>query len=485
MTIEHGMGTGMRRRTVLAGLGAAAATAVTEATRASAAPVSVVTGRPAGDRAAVVRGTVLHYLADPGETPDSASWELFEDGALAVDSQGRVAWVGPASRLPDRLRQTGRHEDHRGRLIVPGFVDTHVHASQVDIIASYGEQLLQWLEKYTFPAEAKFADPAHAREVFGFFLDRLLAAGTTTASVFPTVHSVSVDAFFEQAAARNLRMLCGKVLMDREPYAPAFLRDASVEQAERATRELIKRWHGKGRLGYTLTPRFAPTSTEQLLTMVGRLLKEIPGLWLQTHLSENKDEVALVAELFGGRSYLDVYDRFGLVTDRSLFAHSIYIDDTDRQVLAAAGSSVAFCPTSNLFLGSGLFDLHAARARNVDVGMGTDIGAGTSYSMLQTLSEAYKVTALQGTRLPAHRGFYLATLGGAKALDLDSCIGNFTPGKEADFAVLDWSATPTLARRVKVAQTFDERLFALMTLGDERAVAATYILGRAAYRRRP
>ncbi|WP_234328006.1 guanine deaminase [Streptomyces sp. NRRL F-2664] len=442
-----------------------------------------MTSTAAGNRAVVVRGTILHYLADPGETSNPASWELFEDGALAVDNQGKVAWAGPASRLPHRLRQTARQEDHRGKLIVPGFVDTHVHASQVDIIASFGEQLLQWLERYTFPTEAKFADRAHAREVFGFFLDRLLEAGTTTASVFPTVHSVSVDAFFEQAAARNLRMLSGKVLMDRAPFAPDFLRDASIEQAERDTRELIERWHGKGRLGYSLTPRFAPTSTEAQLAMVGRLLKENPSLWLQTHLSENREEVALVAELFGVRSYLDVYDRFGLVTKKSLFAHSIYIDDTDRRKLARAGSSVAFCPTSNLFLGSGLFDLHATRETKVDVGMGTDIGAGTSYSMLQTLNEAYKVTALQGRRLPAHRGFYLATLGGAKALDLDGFIGNFAPGKEADFTVLDWYATPTLARRVKVAQTFDERLFALMTLGDERAIAATYVLGHAAYRR--
>ncbi|MEV3993862.1 guanine deaminase [Streptomyces sp. NPDC049837] len=432
-----------------------------------------------------MRGTILHFLKDPGETSDPRAWEVFEDGVLAVDAEGKVAWAGPAGRLPYRLREGARHEDHRGKLIVPGFVDTHVHASQVDIIASYGEQLLQWLEKYVFPAEAKFGDRAHARAVSGFFLDRLLAAGTTTASVFPTVHPVSVDAFFEQAAERNLRMLCGKVLMDREPYAPAYLRDSSTDQAERETRELIDRWHGRGRLGYSLTPRFAPTSTERLLTMVGRLHRDHPDLWLQTHVSENKDEVALVKKLFGGRSYVDVYDRYGLVTSKSLFAHGIHIDDTDRSRLADAGSAIAFCPTSNLFLGSGLFDLHSARRQKVNVGMGTDIGAGTSYSMLQTLNEAYKVTALRGRGLSAYRGFYLATLGGARALDLDHVIGNFAPGKEADFTVLDWAADPTLARRTDMAKTFDERLFALMILGGEQAVAATYVLGNRVYERQP
>jgi guanine deaminase len=394
-----------------------------------------------------------------------------------------VAWAGDFPRLPRRLRHRAEWIDHRGKLIVPGFVDTHVHASQVDCIASYGEQLLEWLQKYVFPAEAKLADREHARDVNSFFLDRLLEAGTTTASVHPTVHPQSVDAFFEEASRRRLRMLCGKVLMDREPYAPSYLRDASVAQAERQTRELIARWHGKGRLGYSLTPRFAPTSTERMLTMIGALYRERPDLWLQTHLAENKDEVALVKKLFGGRSYLDVYDRYGLLGKKSLFAHAIHIDRTDRTRLAATGSALGFCPTSNTFLGSGLFDLHAARSRNVDVGLGTDVGAGTSYSMLQTLSEAYKVTSLRGRNLPAHRGFYLATLGGAKALDLDHAIGNFHVGKEADFTVLDWAATPVLARRTQIAKTFEERLFALMILGAEQAVSATYVLGERAYQR--
>ncbi len=311
-----------------------------------------------------------------------------------------------------------------------------------------------------------------------FFLDRMLAAGTTTASVFPTVHANSVDAFFAEAERRNLRVLCGKVLMDREPHAPSHLRDLSVAQAREQTLDLIARWHGRGRLGYSITPRFAPTSTEQLLQMVGQLRQERPDLWLQTHAAENRAEVDLVRTMFNARSYIDVYDRFGLLGPRSVFAHCVHIDDQDRTRLAATHSSIAHCPTSNLFLGSGLFQLAEARGARVQVGLGTDIGGGTSYSLLQTLNEAYKVQALQGKRLSAARGFYLATLGGARTLQLDQQIGNFQPGKEADFVVLDWAATPVLARRTEVATSFQERLFALMTLGDERAVAATYVMGK-------
>lgn len=462
------------------GAGAAHAAAPAAPHAATAAIPGTV---PRRGRPLVVRGIVLHFLDDPGAEPDPATWELFEDGALAVDADGRVAWAGHARDLPDRLSAGAERVDHRGKLIVPGFVDTHIHAAQVDVIASYGEQLLEWLKKYVFPAEAKFDDRAHARALSGFFLDRLLAAGTTTATVFPTVHPTSVDAFFEQAEQRNLRMLCGKVLMDREPYAPDYLRDASVAQAEQETRALIDRWHGRGRLGYTVTPRFAPTSTEKLLTMVGSLCDERPDLWLQTHCAENKAEAALVEELFGGRSYVDVYDRYGLLTKRSLFAHCVHIDGVDRNRLAGTGSAIAFCPTSNLFLGSGLFDLHTARENKVTVGLGTDVGAGTSYSALRTLNEAYKVTALRGGSLSAERGFYLATLGGAQALDLHGVVGNFREGKEADFTVLDFAATPVLARRTEVAESFAERLFALMILGDERAVAATYVMGRLAHDR--
>ncbi len=456
------------RRNFLASLGVLAAPTVL-ASPARAQPIG-------GKGRMLVLGCVLHFLDDPGDATDAGPWELFEHGALVVED-GHIAWVGDRHAVPARHRG-GAVLDYGDRLIVPGFVDCHVHYSQVDVIASYGKQLLDWLQTYVFPVEAQFGDADHARKIAGFFLDRLLACGTTTASVFPTVHTESVDAFCTEAHRRELRMLCGKVLMDREPFAPSFLRDPDVDTARTQTLELVDRWHGVGRLGYSLTPRFAPSSTEAMLRMVGELRVQRPDLWLQTHLAENTAEVELVHELFGGRSYLDVYDRYNLLGPRSLFAHCVHIDDRDRARLAETASTIAFCPTSNLFLGSGLFDLHHARAAGVAVGLGTDIGAGTSYSILQTLNEAYKVLALQGQPLTGHRGFYLATLGGAQALSLADRIGNFTPGKEADFVVLDWTATPELARRTRVAKTFTERLFALMTLGGDRAVHATHVLGR-------
>jgi guanine deaminase len=310
------------------------------------------------------------------------------------------------------------------------------------------------------------------------FLGTLLRHGTTTAAVYPTVHKQSVDAFFEQAQQRNLRMVCGKILMDRN--CPDYLRD-DVDGAEQDCRDLIQRWHGKGRLGYALTPRFAPTSTPEQLAMIGRLYAEHPGVWMQTHLAENVDEIRWVNSLFPeARSYLDVYDRFDLLGPRSVFAHCIHLDEADRDRFVASRSAMSFCPTSNLFIGSGFFDLEAARKLGVRVGLATDVGGGTSYSMLQTLAEAYKVLMTHGQRLNAWRGFWLATLAGAECLSLDDDIGNFEIGKEADCVVMDWTATPVLSRRTEVAKTLEERLFALMMLGDDRAVAATYILGQRA-----
>ncbi|PXX62195.1 guanine deaminase [Nocardia tenerifensis] len=439
---------------------------------------------------AVYRGTLLHFLRDPGRDDDPDAWELFEDGALAIGSDGRVRWAGDWSALPDRHR--ARVVDYRGRLIVPGFVDTHIHYSQYDMIASFGAQLQDWLQEYVFPVERKFGDRDYAERISGLFLDALTACGTTTAGVYPTVHSVSVDAFFAQARARGMRMVCGKVLMDKQPDAPEFLSDAGVPQAEEQTRRLIERWHKTDRLTYAITPRFAPSSSDEQLAMAGRLLREFPDIAMQTHLAESRPETASVLARFtNARSYLDVYDRAGLVGARSVFAHSVHIDDQDRSRLAAAGAGIAFCPTSNLFLGSGLFDFAAARSAGIRVGLGTDCGAGTSYSMLRTLNEAYKVIMLKEstkpesrrTTLSALRGFYLATLGGAEALHLDDHIGNFRPGKEADFVVLDWTATPILTHRTEIARDFPELLFAQMILGDDRSIEATYVLGHRAYSR--
>jgi len=422
-----------------------------------------------------LRGSILHFLADPAEEADARAWQYWDDGALKI-VDGKVAALGPAAEILASRAPGDAVIDHSGKLILPGFIDTHVHFAQVDVIASYGRQLLDWLNDYTFPAERAFADPAHGRKVADIFLDNLLRHGTTTAAVYPTVHPQSVDAFFAAAEARNLRMICGKVMMDR--HCPDFLRD-DVDGAEADNRTLIERWHGKGRLGYALTPRFAPTSTPEQLAMTGRLYGEYEGLWLQTHLAENQDEIKWVKELFPeARSYLDVYDRFGLLGPRSIFGHCLHLDQADRERFKATDSVMSFCPTSNLFIGSGLFDLQAARSLGIRVGLATDVGGGTSYSMLQTLAEAYKVLMLRHQRLNVWRGLWLATLGGAECLSLDDKIGNFALGKEADCVVLDFTATPVLDRRVQVAKTLEERLFALMMLGDDRAVAATYVMGR-------
>ena len=427
-----------------------------------------------------LRGSILHFLRDPGAEAEPAAWEYWDDGCLKI-VDGRVAALGTATQILGTRAAGDVVHDHSGKLILPGFVDTHVHYAQVDVIASYGRQLLDWLNDYTFPAERAFADPDHARRIASLFLDTLLRHGTTTAAVYPTVHRQSVDAFFEEAQQRRLRMICGKIMMDRN--SPDYLRD-DVEGAEADCRALIQCWHGKDRLGYALTPRFAPTSSPEQLAMIGRLYAENPGVWMQTHLAENRDEISWVKELFPeARSYLDVYDRFGLLGPRSVFAHCIHLDEADRARFVASGSAMSFCPTSNLFIGSGFFDLEAARRLGVRVGLATDVGGGTSYSMLQTLAEAYKVLMTHGQRLNAWRGLWLATLGGAECLSLDDTIGNFRIGKEADCVVLDFAATPVLDRRVQVAKTLEERLFALMMLGDDRAVAASYVMGDEAWRR--
>ncbi len=427
---------------------------------------------PSSPPLAAVRGEIVHFLADPAADPRAL--EHFADGVLIV-RDGHVAECGPATALLAKLPAGTPLADHRGKLILPGFVDTHVHYPQTDIIASHGEQLLEWLEKYTFPAERRFADPAHAAEVAGFFCDELLRNGTTTAAAFATVHPASVEALFEAAQQRRMRLITGKVLMDRN--CPDFLRD-TAETGYADSQALIERWHNRDRLLYAITPRFAPTSTPAQMALAGRLFREHPGVFLQSHLAENRAEVAWVAQLHPeARSYLDVYERAGQLGMRALFAHCLWLDDSDRRRMAERGAAMSFCPTSNLFLGSGLFDLARARALGVRVGLGTDVGGGTSLSMLQTLNEAYKVLQLGGQSLSAASGFYLATLGGAHSLYLDDRIGNFAPGKEADFVVLDPRATPLLARRSAACATLEERLFVLMMLGDDRAVAATYVMG--------
>ena len=428
-------------------------------------------GSAAGVRA--FRGEILDFVGDPATLGDAAH-RHFPDGLLVV-RDGHVADVGPAAKTLRSLPAGTAVTDYRGKLILPGFVDTHVHFAQTDIIASYGAQLLEWLEKYTFPAERLFSDPDHAREVAEFFVSELLRNGTTTAMAFATTHRQSVDAIFEAARRRSMRLIAGKVLMDRN--VPKAVRDTAKSGYE-DSKALIEAWHGRDRLDYAVTPRFAPTSTEQQLDLCGRLLDENPGVYLQSHVAENRGEVAWVAEVYPwSRSYLDVYDHYGLLRERAVYAHCIHLDTEDRERMATTGTAMSFCATSNLFLGSGLFDLGAARTAGVRVGLGTDVGAGTTLSMLRTMQESYKVCQLGGQSLSPMQAFYLATLGGAASLYLDAKIGNFNAGKEADFVVLDPKATPHLARRIERATTLAERLFAFMIMGDDRAVFATHILG--------
>ena len=423
------------------------------------------------------RGAILHFL--PAQAGVAAP-AYFADGLLLVDN-GKVVAAGDYAALWPTLAADTPLTDYTGKLILPGFIDPHIHYPQTDVIAAHGTQLLDWLERHTFPTEQRFADADHATEVADFFLDELLRNGTTTALVFGSVHRASIDAFFAAAQARNLRMLGGKVMMDR--HCPDYLRD-TPESAYADSVALIERWHGQDRLAYALTPRFAITSSDAQLAKIGELARAYPDVHIQSHLAENIHEIAWVAELFPwSRSYLDVYDHYGLLRERAVYAHCIYLDPTDRQRMADSGAVAAFCPTSNLFLGSGLFDLNGTLAAGVRVALATDVGGGTSFSLLRTLAEAYKIGQLRGDTLSAVHGFYLATLGNAQTLGLDAHIGNFEPGKEADFVVLDPAATALMARRSACARNLEEQLFILMMLGDDRSVAATYILGECAHAR--
>ena len=422
-----------------------------------------------------LHGDLLDFTAEPawGDTEGEGAVRWRPDHWLLVDA-GRVAGVQaepPGEGWP-RL-------EHPGRLVLPGFIDTHVHSPQIDVIASYGTELLDWLETHTFPAEARHADPAHAEAAAAHFLDALIGHGTTSAVVFPTVHAGSVDALFGAAQARGMRLIAGKVLMDRN--APPDLRD-DVQSAERDMERLIGRWHGRGRLAYAVTVRFAPTSSPEQLALAGRLCAADPSLYMQTHLAENRAEVRWVGELFPeARSYADVYARAGLLGPRSVFAHGIWLDEADWAALAAAGAQIAHSPSSNLFLGSGLFGWRAAERAGVHVSLASDVGGGTSLSLLRNMADAYKVQALAGERLTAWKALHAATRGAARALGLADEIGSFEPGTMADFCVWNAAVGSVQARRAEVARTLHERVFAFMTLADERNLEAAYVAGVSMY----
>ncbi len=427
--------------------------------------------------ALAIRASLLDYADDPFESPSSVRYVA--DGLLVVE-QGRIVACGEHAELKGRF-STLDVADYTGKLLMPGFIDAHVHYPQTTMIGAYGDQLLTWLQSYAFPTEQRFADEQHAELIADRFLAELLRNGTTSAVVLCTVHPASVSAFGRRAEALGLRMIFGKVAMDRN--APPGLTD-SAETTYADNQALIERWQGRGRLAYALTPRFAPSCSGEQLSALAQLHRDYPSTYLHTHLSENLEEIQWVASLFPERaSYTDVYDHYGLVTPRSIFAHGIHLQDGELRCLAEQGATIAFCPTSNLFLGSGLFPLRRVKGAGVGVAMGTDVGAGTSFSLLRTLGEAYKVLQLQGHRLPVHEALYLATRGAACTLELSDAIGSLEPGKEADFAVLDFESTPLLALRSAYAQSLEDKLFALMTLGDDRAIFATYVAGRLAHER--
>jgi guanine deaminase len=421
------------------------------------------------------RSAILHFRSDPGAHDDTNSFEYFEDGLLVVRG-GTIESAGHARELLPNLPQGTEVLSHPNSLLMPGFIDTHIHYPQTDVIGSGGSHLLDWLQSYTFPAERRFADPGYAAEVSEFFLDELARNGTTTAMVFCTVHRASVEAFFTASARRQARMVAGKVLMDRN--CPDYLCDTAAS-GERDSRELIEKWHDHDRLSYAITPRFAGSSSEEQLRSAARLAQEFPDSLIQTHVAESLEEIAWIRQLFPrARSYLDVYDSYGLLRDRAVYAHCIHLDTVDRTRLAVSGAAAAFCPSSNLYLGSGCFDIGASDAAGMRFSIATDIGAGTSFSMLRTMGDAYKVAQLSRQHLSPLRAFYLATLAGARCLGLEHRIGRFAPGMEADFIVLDLQATPLIARRTAQARSLSEKLLVLMTLGDDRLVSHTYILGR-------
>ena len=424
-----------------------------------------------------IRGRLLSFLRAPNGVGDAQSYTYIGDGIVLV-KDGRIEAVAPAAQLAAELPTEVLVEHFPDQLIMPGFIDPHIHYPQTQVIASYGAQLLEWLEKYTFVEEQKFADPTHAGRNAEFFLDELARNGTTTAVAYCSAHPGSAEALFAAAHQRNVGMIAGNAVMNRNG-PPGLL--AAARSAIADSRDLIKRWHGKGRQRYAVTPRFAITSTEEQLAELGALLAEFPTVLMQTHLAENLDEIAAVKKLFpDDPSYTAVYERFGLLGPRSLLGHCIHLGKDEIALLRESRSVAVFCPTSNLFIGSGLFDYDGLAAAGVRIALATDVGGGTSYSMLRTAAEAYKVMQLKGQNLPALCAFDLMTRGNVAALGLENEIGGIVPGAFADLVVLDARATPAMAHRMETVRDLEEELFVLMTLGDDRAVRQTYIAGEPA-----
>jgi guanine deaminase len=430
-----------------------------------------------------IRGPALSFKGDPFKD-GLESTMIYEPDAIVAFGDGYITHFGAFDAIKPQLPAEIPIKNYGpSSLISAGFIDSHVHFAQTPIIGAFGEQLLDWLNKYIFPTERKFSDKAFASSVAKIFLQECLKNGITTSCVYCTVFPQSVDALFEEAERLGMRIAAGKVLMNRN--APDYVLDTTKSGYD-DSKALIAKWHGKGRLMYAITPRFAPTSTPEQLESAGALWSEHPDCYMQTHVSENKSEVTWVKELFPDRKgYLDVYDHFKLCRPRAVFGHGIHLDDAEMQCMHATGSAIAHCPTSNFFLGSGYFNIHRAMRndRPVRVGLGTDLGAGTSFSIFLTLNEAYKAAQLNSNKLTAGHAYYLATRGTANAMYIDDKVGSIAPGMEADLVVLDMESTPVIKYRMEFARDIHEALFIQMTLGDDRAVQATYIAGQLRYER--
>jgi guanine deaminase len=420
----------------------------------------------------LLRGRVLTFVEEPSGLDDQASYRYWEDGEVEIEN-GKIASVGPfdGAQRPDT-----KIVDHRGKLILPGFIDPHIHMPQMQVIGSYAANLLEWLNTYTFVEEQKFADEAHAQRIASRFFDELVRHGTTTAAAYCSVHPQSVDAFFSEAAKRDMLMVGGKVMMDRN--APEGLRD-TPQSGYDDTKAGIAKWHGKGRVHYAITPRFAITSTPEQMEMAETLAREHPDLHIQTHVDENLAEIEFARELYPNLpDYLGIYERYHLLGPKTLLGHCIHLTHREAQVLAETRSVAVWCPTSNLFIGSGLFDHDRLHKHGARIAVATDVGGGTSYSMLRTLDEGYKMLQLRGQRLNPLRSFYMATLGNARALSLDGRIGAITPSHDADLVVLDARSTPQMALRMERVESLANELFLLQTCGDDRSVVETYVMGK-------
>jgi guanine deaminase len=426
----------------------------------------------------LIRGRLLSFRRAPAHAGDRESYLYEEDGALLV-RDGKIAAVGAYAEVKPKAGADTAEIDHRPHLILPGLIDCHVHFPQMQVIASYAANLLEWLNTYTFPEECRFVESAHAERIATQFFDEFLRQGTTTAVAYCSVHKASADAFFAESLRRGTLMIGGKVMMDRN--APQGLLD-TPQLGYDETRAVIEQWHGKGRNHVAITPRFAITSTPEQMAMTQTLAEEFPDLHIQTHLSENHDEIRYTCELYpDATDYTDIYARYGLLRKKALFGHAIHLSDREADAMAESGAVAVHCPTSNLFLGSGLFPLKSIKRREkpVTVAVATDIGGGSSYSMFKTMDEAYKIQQLLGERMNPLESFYHMTLGNAVALDLADRIGTLDEGTDADIVVLNAAATPAMRLRMETVTSLSEELFLLQTLGDDRSVVETYVAGKA------